>query len=76
MTISTYTNRAAGTYAQHRIYIDEPDMEVINFVGEELQGNTHIQYCILEEFKGHALFVRLVAYDVSQTLFATFFDTS
>ena len=69
-----YAYRAAGLYAHHGVYIGEPGMEVIHYVDEELQGNTCIQSCTLEEFKGYALFVRLVAYGVSPL--ATFFKRS
>ena len=66
-----YAYRLAGVYAHHGIYIGEPDVEVIHFDGDKLAGNACIQSCTYEEFKGFALFARLVAYDVSP--FASFF---
>ena len=60
-----YAYRYGGIYAHHGIYIGEPGMEVIHFSGNKCEGNPYIQSCTYEEFKGHALFVRLVAYDVN-----------
>ena len=62
-----YAYRAAGVYAHHGIYIGEPGMEVIHFSGQtsKLKRNIYIRSCTYEEFKGYALFVRLVAYDVN-----------
>ena len=69
-----YAYRAVGLYAHHGIYIGEPGVEVIHFVGEELQGNARIQSSTLEDFKGYALFIRLVAYDANPL--TTFFKRS
>ena len=62
-----YAYRLGGVYAHHGIYIGEPGMEVIHFSGNKLSGKPRVQSCTYKEFKGYALFARLVMYDVSLT---------